>query len=128
MLPALVEEFVSGVFNREARSFRDRHALFLVVSTAGHTKVIVMTGRQIGAIRAAALEGGAFAFLTKPFDDETFLALVRQASERCMVPESSSVLERFILSLRPEKRRDDVSVLRASAPDRCHIRCLCRAE
>ena len=44
-----------------------------------NTKVIVMTGRQIPAIRAAALEGGAFAFLTKPFDDETFLALVRQA-------------------------------------------------
>jgi FixJ family two-component response regulator len=44
-----------------------------------NTKVIVMTGRQTPAIRAAALEGGAFAFLTKPFDDETFLALVRQA-------------------------------------------------
>jgi FixJ family two-component response regulator len=44
-----------------------------------NTKVIVMTGRQIPAIRAAALEGGAFAFLTKPFDDETFLTLVRQA-------------------------------------------------
>jgi FixJ family two-component response regulator len=44
-----------------------------------NTKVIVMTGRQIPAMRATALEGGAFAFLTKPFDDETFLALVRQA-------------------------------------------------
>jgi two-component system response regulator FixJ len=44
-----------------------------------NTKVVVMTGRQIPAMRAAALEGGAFAFLTKPFDDETFLALVRQA-------------------------------------------------
>jgi len=44
-----------------------------------NTKVIVMTGRQIPAIRAAALEGGAFAFLTKPFDDETFLTLVRRA-------------------------------------------------
>ena len=43
------------------------------------TKVIVMTGRQIPVIRTAALEGGAFGFLTKPFDDETFLALVRQA-------------------------------------------------
>jgi FixJ family two-component response regulator len=52
-------------------------ALLQVVSP--NTKVIVMTGRQIPAIRAAALEGGAFAFLTKPFDDETFLALVRQA-------------------------------------------------
>jgi FixJ family two-component response regulator len=43
------------------------------------TKVIVMTARETPAIRAAALEGGAFAFLVKPFDDETFLSLVRQA-------------------------------------------------
>ena len=43
------------------------------------TKVIVMTGRETPAIRAAALEGGAFAFLVKPFDDEAFLYLVRQA-------------------------------------------------
>jgi two-component system response regulator FixJ len=43
------------------------------------TKVIVMTGRETSAIRAAALAGGAFAFLVKPFDDEAFLSLVRQA-------------------------------------------------
>jgi FixJ family two-component response regulator len=43
------------------------------------TKVIVITGRETPAIRAAALAGGAFAFLTKPFDDEAFLMIVRQA-------------------------------------------------
>ena len=43
------------------------------------TKVIVMTGRDTTAIRAAALEGGAFAFLAKPFDDEVFLSLVARA-------------------------------------------------
>jgi len=43
------------------------------------TKVIVMTGRETPAVRAAAFEGGAFAFLAKPFDDEAFLSLVRQA-------------------------------------------------
>ena len=43
------------------------------------TKVIVITGRETLAIRAAALEGGAFAFLAKPFDDEMFLSLVGQA-------------------------------------------------
>src|SRR5271165_56331 len=43
------------------------------------TKVIVMTGRETPAIRAAALQGGAFAFLVKPFDVEAFLSLVRQA-------------------------------------------------
>jgi FixJ family two-component response regulator len=44
-----------------------------------NTKVIVMTGRETSAIRAAALDAGAFAFLVKPFDDEAFLSLVRQA-------------------------------------------------
>jgi len=39
----------------------------------------VMSGRETAAIRAAALEGGALAFLLKPFDDEAFLSLVRQA-------------------------------------------------
>jgi len=43
------------------------------------TKVIVMTGRETPAIRAAAWESGAFAFVVKPFDDESFLSLVRQA-------------------------------------------------
>jgi len=43
------------------------------------TKVIVMSGRETPAIRSVALEGGAFAFLAKPFDDEVFLALVGQA-------------------------------------------------
>jgi DNA-binding NtrC family response regulator len=42
------------------------------------TKVIVMTGRETSAIRAAALEGGAFAFLVKPFDDEAFLGEAKQ--------------------------------------------------
>ena len=43
------------------------------------TKVIVMTGQEVPGIHATALGGGASAFLTKPFDDETFLAFVRQA-------------------------------------------------
>jgi FixJ family two-component response regulator len=44
-----------------------------------NTKVIVVTAREIPAIRVAALEGGAFAFLIKPFEDEVFLSLVQQA-------------------------------------------------
>jgi FixJ family two-component response regulator len=43
------------------------------------TRVIVMTGREEARVRAAAMEGGAFAFLVKPFDDEAFLMLVREA-------------------------------------------------
>lgn len=46
---------------------------------APNTKVIVLTGRETPAIRAAAMEGGAFAFVLKPFEDEVFLSLVRQA-------------------------------------------------
>lgn len=44
-----------------------------------NTKVIVVTGQEMPGIRRAALEGGAFAFVSKPFDDEAFLSLVRQA-------------------------------------------------
>jgi FixJ family two-component response regulator len=43
------------------------------------TRVIVMTGREQPGIRAAALAGGAFAFLVKPFDDEAFIALIHRA-------------------------------------------------
>jgi FixJ family two-component response regulator len=47
-----------------------------------NTRVIVITARATPQIRAAALEAGAFAFVLKPFDDETFLSLVREALDR----------------------------------------------
>jgi FixJ family two-component response regulator len=43
------------------------------------TVVIIITGREEPAIRAAAMEAGAFGFLGKPFEDEVFLTLVRDA-------------------------------------------------
>lgn len=43
------------------------------------TLVIIITAREEPAIRAAAMEAGAFGFLGKPFDDEVFLTLVRSA-------------------------------------------------
>jgi two-component system response regulator FixJ len=43
------------------------------------TRVVMITGREAPAIRADALKGGACAFLVKPFDDEIFLAAVREA-------------------------------------------------
>jgi two-component system response regulator FixJ len=43
------------------------------------TKVIMMTGRETPALRAAAFQGGAFAFLVKPFEDKAFLSLIRGA-------------------------------------------------
>ena len=44
-----------------------------------HTKVIVMTGRDDLAARATAMAIGPVAFFNKPFDDEKFLAAVRDA-------------------------------------------------
>lgn len=43
------------------------------------TRVIIITGREETALRAAVLDRGAVAFLVKPFDDEAFLTLVRNA-------------------------------------------------
>jgi len=43
------------------------------------TQVIIITAREEAVVRALALEAGAFAFLVKPFDDEMFLTLVRNA-------------------------------------------------
>ncbi len=40
------------------------------------TRVIVMTGREDLPARQAAMQSGARAFFTKPFDDEQFLAAV----------------------------------------------------
>jgi FixJ family two-component response regulator len=43
------------------------------------TRVVMITGRHAPAIRADAMKRGACAFLIKPFDDEIFLATVRDA-------------------------------------------------
>jgi two-component system, LuxR family, response regulator FixJ len=43
------------------------------------TKVIVVTGRDDSAARATAMPIGPAAFFTKPFDDEEFIAAVRDA-------------------------------------------------
>ena len=43
------------------------------------SRVIIITGCEEPAIRLLALNGGAFAFLAKPLDDEAFLTSVRGA-------------------------------------------------
>jgi FixJ family two-component response regulator len=43
------------------------------------TRIIFISGRDDPSVRQTALEGGAFGFLSKPFDDEVFLQLVRKA-------------------------------------------------
>ncbi len=43
------------------------------------TRVIFVTGRDDPLARQTAIEGGAFAFLSKPFDDEVLLQLIREA-------------------------------------------------
>lgn len=43
------------------------------------TRIIFISGRDDPSVRQAALEAGAFGFLSKPFDDEVLLQLVRKA-------------------------------------------------
>ncbi len=43
------------------------------------TRVIFMSGRDDSSVRQTALEAGAVGFLSKPFDDELLLQLVRNA-------------------------------------------------
>ena len=43
------------------------------------TRVIIFTGKDDPLVRSTALNGGALAFLTKPFDDEELLTAVRLA-------------------------------------------------
>jgi FixJ family two-component response regulator len=43
------------------------------------TRIIFISGRDDPSVRQTALEAGAFGFLSKPFDDEAFLQLVRKA-------------------------------------------------
>jgi two-component system response regulator HydG len=43
------------------------------------TRVIVITGRDDPKMKQAALQAGAVAFFSKPFDDDEFLGAVRGA-------------------------------------------------
>jgi FixJ family two-component response regulator len=43
------------------------------------TRVIIITGRPESTTQAAALDAGAFAFFSKPVDNEVFLSSVRGA-------------------------------------------------
>ena len=43
------------------------------------THIIFISGRDDPSVRQAALDAGAFGFLSKPFDDEDLLHLVRKA-------------------------------------------------
>jgi len=47
-----------------------------------HTRVIVITAREDLAARATAMAIGPVAFFMKPFDDEKFIAAVREALNR----------------------------------------------
>ena len=43
------------------------------------TQIIFITGRDDPSVRKTAVDAGALAFLTKPFEDETLLQLVEKA-------------------------------------------------
>jgi FixJ family two-component response regulator len=44
------------------------------------TRIIFITGRDDPSVRQTALDAGAFGFLSKPFNDETLLQLIRKAA------------------------------------------------
>ena len=44
------------------------------------TRIIFITGRDDPSIRQAALEAGAFGFLSKPFEDEVLVQLIHKAN------------------------------------------------
>jgi len=46
------------------------------------TRIIFITGRDDPAVRETALNAGAIAFLTKPFEDEVLVQLVQKAMSR----------------------------------------------
>ena len=48
-------------------------------SESPKTRIILMSGRDDPAVRQTALDGGAFGFLAKPFDDEALVRLVQEA-------------------------------------------------
>src|SRR6266513_6558813 len=43
------------------------------------TRIIFMTGRDDPSVRQTAVDAGAFAFLTKPFEDEALVTVVHKA-------------------------------------------------
>jgi FixJ family two-component response regulator len=43
------------------------------------TRIIFITGRDDPSVRQTAVDAGAFAFLTKPFEDEALVQLVQKA-------------------------------------------------
>ena len=49
-----------------------------VCAISPKTRVIVITVREDVAVRATAMAIGPVAFLMKPFDDEKFIAAVRE--------------------------------------------------
>jgi FixJ family two-component response regulator len=64
------------------------------------TRVIFITGRADHAAETTVMQAGAFAFFVKPFDQNEFLAAVRNAFGHTL----------------PEKEGGDVSRIRASNP------------
>ena len=54
------------------------------------TRVIIMTGHQDPAIEEMAMNAGAAAFFTKPFDDDEFLVAVHRALKHKMPRQSQA--------------------------------------
>jgi DNA-binding NarL/FixJ family response regulator len=52
---------------------------FFLRKDSPETRIIFISGRDDPSVRQAALDAGAFGFLSRPFDDEALLQFVRKA-------------------------------------------------
>ena len=50
-----------------------------LIENSPATRIIFMTGRDDPLVRQTALDGGAFGFLAKPFEDEALVQLINKA-------------------------------------------------
>ena len=73
---------------------------------ARNLPILIITGRTIPGLSAKCLNGGADAFLAKPFDAPELLAQIRALLRRSNVySETDKAIEKGSVSIRPAQRR-----------------------
>jgi FixJ family two-component response regulator len=68
---AVIDVWMSGMSGLEVQT--KLHAL------SPDTRVIISTADDHDSVRSAAIQAGAIAYFVKPFDEDVFLVVVRQA-------------------------------------------------
>jgi two-component system alkaline phosphatase synthesis response regulator PhoP len=73
---------------------------------ARNIPILIITGRSVAGLSAQCLNGGADAFLSKPFDNREFLAQVRALLRRASVyADDEDVIEKGGLTIQSRQRR-----------------------